>query len=255
MTGTHCRIVPAILILIVSLLAGCSTTPAPDATATMPGPTVTTPAPAATLPVPTATAPEPAPPSANPWVSLLGAVTTPPGWTVEPCEGPAPFLCVSSGDAFPGSVELFQYPLDQHEDAQQWLVEAGLEPGRLPDFDDPEQASRARQVLHNLRADHMGVVEEDRMITYPEGRTFVLLDPEEVQVGRLPGLFYGFAGVDEDGQTYERWLTYAATDGRDFFILTAFYDPSDTPGSLPSDEALLTFAPYLRDIVAGLQLP
>jgi len=155
----------------------------------------------------------------------------------------------------PGSVELLHYPLDQRQDVQQWMVEAGLEPGQPIDPDDPEQARRARDVLQALRTDHMGVVEEDRGLTYPEGRSFVLLEPEEVQVGRLPGLFYGFAGVDEDGQTYERWLTYAALDGQNLYILTAFYDPGDTPGSLPSDEALLTFEPYLRDIVAGLRLP
>lgn len=255
MTGTRSRIVPAILILIVTLLTGCGSTPASSATATLPAPMATTPAPAATLPAPTATTPEPAPSPENPWLHLLGAVTAPPGWTVEPCEGPAPFLCVSPENAFPGSVELFQYPLDQHQDAQQWLLEAGLELGQPIDSNDAKQARAARGVLRALMADHMGVVEEDREITYPEGRSFVLLEPEEVQVGRLPGLFYGFAGVEEDGQTYERWLTYAATDGRDFFILTAFYDPSDTPGSMPSDEALLTFAPYLRDIVAGLELP
>jgi hypothetical protein len=163
MTSTRYRIAPAILILIVTLLTGCGSTPASSVTATLPAPAAT--APAATLPAPTATAPEPAPPPGNPWISLLGTVIAPPGWTVEPCEGPAPFLCVSPGDAFPGSVELFQYPLDQHQDAQQWLLEAGLEPGQLLNLDDPEQVRRARQVLHKLRADRMRVVEEDREIT------------------------------------------------------------------------------------------
>jgi hypothetical protein len=74
-------------------------------------------------------------------------------------------------------------------------------------------------------------------------------------VGRLPGLFCGFAGLEEDGQTYERWLTYATLDGQNLYILTAFYDSSDTPGFLPSDEALLTFAPYLREIIADCACP
>ena len=242
MGGTRRLLVPAILVLLAALLAGCGTAPA-----------LTVPAPTATAPAPTATAP--ALPSGNPFISVLGPVTAPPGWTVQPCEGQGPFLCVSTGDGFAGTVELLHYPLDQRQDVQQWMVEAGLEPGQPLDPSDPEQARRAREALHALRADHMGVVEEDRGLTYPEGRSFVLLEPKEVQVGRLPGLFYGFAGVEKDGQTYERWLTYAAVDGRNLYILTAFYDPGDTPGSLPSDEALLTFAPYLRDIIAGLRLP
>ncbi|HSJ54296.1 MAG TPA: hypothetical protein VLC52_11200 [Anaerolineae bacterium] len=249
MIDTRPRLIPGILALIAALLAGCGTTPAPAA------PTDGLPAATATTPAPTSTAPEPAPTSGNPFVALLGPVTAPPGWTVQPCEGQGPFLGVSTGDEFPGSVELLHSPIEQREDVWQWMVEAGLEPGQPLDLDDPEQVRRAREVLHALRDDHMGVVEEDRGLTYPEGRSFVLLEPEEVQVGRLPGLYYGFAGVEEDGQTYERWLTYAALDGQNLYILTAFYDPGDTPGSLPSDEALLTLAPYLRDIVAGLRLP
>jgi hypothetical protein len=287
MIATGYRLALATLALVVILLAGCGGTPetvaptpavtasAPVATALSPEPSTTVPAPTAAVdsplptatapvptptvrtdsPLPTATASQPAPTSGNPFATILGPVTTPPGWTVEPCEGEGPFLCVSPGAPFPATVELLQYPIDQHEDAPQWLADAGLEPGQTLDPEDPEQARAAREVLHALRADHMGVVDEDRGITYPEGRSFVLLEPEEVMVGRLPGLFYGFAGVEEDGQTYERWLTYAALDGQTFYILTAFYDPSDTPGSFPSDEALLTFAPYLREIVAGLQLP
>lgn len=250
MTRTHPWLVPGILVLLAALLAGCGTMPAPAATATQAAPLAT----ATELP-PTGAPPEPEPISGNPFTALLGPVTAPSGWTVEPCEGQGPFLCVSTGEAFPGSVELLHFTIDQRQDVAQWMMDAGLEPGQPIDLDDPGQARRAREALHSLRTDHMGVVEEDRGITYPAGRSFVLLDPEEVQVGRLPGLFYGFAGVDEDGQTYERWLTYAALDGENLYILTAFYDPSDTPGSLPSDEALLAFAPHLRDIVAGLRLP
>ncbi|MBN1814847.1 MAG: hypothetical protein JXA14_23610 [Anaerolineae bacterium] len=263
------RLAPAVLVLVIVMMAACGGTPetvttpstvtalAPTATALSLTPTVTAPVPMATTdpPLPNPTASEPAPTSGNPFTTILGPVTTPPGWTVEPCEGEGPFLCVSTGDTFPATVELLQYPLEQHEDAPQWLADAGLEPGQLLDPEDPEHAHAAREVLRALRADHMGVVKEDRGITYPEGRSFVLLEPEEVQVGRLPGLFYGFSGVEEDGEAYERWLTYAALDGQTFYILTAFYDPSDTPGSFASDEALLTFAPYLRDIAAGLRLP
>jgi hypothetical protein len=250
MSPFRSRFVPAFLIILAALLlAGCGTTPAPAATA------ATAPAPTATAPAPTGMVAEPRSAAGNPFTGLLGPVSAPPGWTVEPCEGQGPYLCVSPGDGFPGSVELLQRPIDDRENIYQWMMDAGLEPGRPLDVQDPEQVRRAREVLHTLRADHMGVVEEDRGVTYPEGRSFVLLEPEEVQVGGLPGLFYGFAGVEEDGQAYERWLTYAALDGQNLYLLTAFYDPSDAPGSLPSDEALLTFAPYFRDIVAGLRLP
>jgi hypothetical protein len=279
-TGTHYRLAPAVLFLIVLLLAGCgaeSETGAPTPTVTAPSsaPTATVSPTSATVdsPLPTATAPAPTPPatagsplptatvsqqptaSGNPFTTILGPAGAPPGWTFEPCEGEGPFLCVSTGEILPATVELFHYPLTQHQDAPQWMAEAGLETGQPLDPEDPEQARAAREVLRALMADYMGVVEEDRGITYPEGRSFVLLEPEEVMLSRLPGLFYGFAGVEGNGETYERWLTYAALDGETFYFLTAFYDPGDTPGSFPSDQALLTFAPYLRDIVAGLKLP
>lgn len=248
MTTTRQRLILPVLLVLAAIVAGCATEPVTTATSTAP-------VPSATVPAPTETAPQQPITSGNPFNALLGSVHAPPGWTVQPCEGQGPFLCVSPGEGFPGSVELLQYPLSQHDAAQEWMAEAGLEVGQPLDLGDPDQVEGAREVLYALQAHHMGIVEDDRAVTYPEGRSFVLVQPEEVMVGRLPGLFYGFAGIEEDGQTYERWLTYATMDGKDFYFLTAFYDPGDTPGSLPSDESLLTFEPYLRDIIAGLRLP
>jgi hypothetical protein len=65
---------------------------------------------------------------------------------------------------------------------------------------------------------------------------------------------YGFAGVDQDGRIFERWLTYAAFDNGTLYLFGTFYT-SGMSESFPSDEDLLRFEPYLRQILAGLRLP
>jgi hypothetical protein len=217
-------------------------------------------APAATPSIPAPTpaeaefsTPESVPNGGNPFASLLGATPAPPGWTVRPCEGDAPFLCALAGQDFIGSVELLWYSVADRSDFQQMLVEAGLEPGSPLDLGDPEHASRVLSALSAMLTDHLAAIEQDRQLVYPDGLTFDQLDPQEIHIGELPGLFYGFAGLYDSGQVYERWLTYAAFDGEVLFLVTAFFAP-DVPGSFPGDEQILMFEPYLRQIVADLRL-
>jgi hypothetical protein len=192
--------------------------------------------------------------SANPWASLLGPSSAPPGWEAQPCEGDAPMLCVSAGGQFAGSVELLSLPLESMPDLRKMLVDAGVAAGPL-DLSNAAQVAAALSALRDLRADSMATFEADRRATYPDGVTFTPLPAEEVQIGLLPGLAYGFAGLYADGRACERWLTYAAFDGNTLELFSVFYAPGDAPGSFPSDEMLLQFEPYLREILAGLQLP
>lgn len=192
--------------------------------------------------------------SANPWASLLGSTGAPPGWEVRPCEGDAPMLCVSAGGQFAGSVELLSLPLESMPDLHKMLADAGVAAGPL-DLSNAAQVAAVLSALRGLRADSMATFEADRRATYPNGVTFTPLPAEEVQIGALPGLAYGFAGLYADGRAYERWLTYAAFDGNTLQLFSVFYAPGDAPGSFPSDEMLLQFEPYLREILAGLRLP
>ena len=211
--------------------------------------------PATVTAVPT-TAPTQPIPTADPnmpWTAdnifntILGPTPAPEGWQVQPCEGEAPWLCISDGQDIVGYVELIVYPLDTHPDFQAILAELGLEPGTELQPDD------ARAALAALAQDYLDIIREDRQITYPDD-AFIPVEPEPVQVGQLPGLAFGFVRQNTAGEVQERYLNFNAFDGHVIYWLTAPYDPANVT-TFVSDEALTQFEPNLREIIAGLLLP
>jgi hypothetical protein len=160
---------------------------------------------------------------------------------------------VSEGGRFLGSVEMLRNPIADRPEFEEMLRQAGVPAGPL-DLSQPEQAARVRAALRAMADSHMDSIEQDRRVTYPPGTTFSRIEPEEIVIGGLPGLAYGFAGLQADGRAVERWLTYIVHDGAALYFFTAFHAP-DAPGSFPSDAELLPFEPYLRHILAGLRLP
>jgi len=189
----------------------------------------------------------------NPFETLLGPIRTPDGWSVRPCSGEAPLLCVYQGSTLLGSVELVTFPLARHLDFQKMLSDARIPLGSV-DYTDPENAPRARTALAAHAAAYLDELAQERSVAYPKGRTFAPVAPESIHIGGLPGVAYGFAGVDQDGRIVERWLTYAAFDNDTLYLFGTFH-ASGMPESFPSDKDLLRFEPYLRQILAGLRLP
>jgi hypothetical protein len=189
----------------------------------------------------------------NPFETLLGPIQTPDGSSVRPCSGETPLLCIYQGRTLLGSVELVTFPLARHLDFQKMLSDAGIPLGSV-DYTDPLNAPQARTALAAYAAAYLDDLAQDRSVTYPKGRTFTLVAPEWIHVGSLPGVAYGFAGVDQDGHVFERRLTYAAFDNDTLYLFGVFY-ASGMPESFPSDKDLLRFEPYLRQILAGLRLP
>lgn len=255
------------LLVLVVLLGGCAVT---DDVTAVPGVTATTGAATATVvPEITATAeaatatvaptevvtltPPPTPYDDTFWTAdnifntILGSTSAPEGWQVQPCEGEAPWLCITNGQDFVGLVELGVYPLDTHPEFQAILADLGLEPG--VDL----QPGDARAALSALAENYLDVIREDREITYPDD-PFIPIGPEPVQVGQLPGVTVGFVRENSAGEVLERYLSYAAFDGHAIYWLTAPYDPANVT-TFVSDEALTQFEPYLREIVAALLLP
>jgi hypothetical protein len=159
---------------------------------------------------------------------------------------------VSDGQESVGAAELLFTALDTHPDFQAILAENGLEPGTTPQ---PGEAyeSAIRAALTALAEQYLAVIEADRQATYPND-TFVRLEPEPTQVGQLPGLTFGFRREDASGMVAERYLNYAAYDQGVLYWLGAQYDPANVT-TFVSNEVLTEFEPYLREIVAGLNLP
>ncbi len=192
----------------------------------------------------------------NPFLTLLGVIRVPADLSVRPCSGEAPSLCVYQANTLQGSVELVTLSLARDVGLQKVLSDAGIALGSV-DVTRPEYARQVREALAAHAKTYLALrvdLARNRSATDPQGYTFSPVAPEEVHIGRLPGLAYGFAGVDRDGYTVERWLTYAALDNDTLYLFDALYT-AGMPGSFPSDEELLRFEPYLRQTLAGLRLP
>jgi hypothetical protein len=251
-------------VLTLAALTACGAptpeSPTPTPSQVIPTQQTTPTSPPPTFPQPTMTPTEPQAtpdPEAidNIWSSILGAAPAPASWSVRPCPWhSAPFLCVSIGSEIIGSPEINIYPLQTHNEFQQMLADVGLDPASV-DYRDPQQASRVTAALMAFVGNYHSTFEEDRRVTYGGTKTYSRLETQEVTMGDLPAVHYGFAVLNPDGTVHERWLSYAGFDGDLLFVVVAPFYPDDLPGRFRSDAELQQFEPYLTKIVEGLKLP
>ncbi|MCL6434396.1 MAG: hypothetical protein K6T90_09310 [Leptolyngbyaceae cyanobacterium HOT.MB2.61] len=190
----------------------------------------------------------------NPWENLLGKVVVPKGWEIKPCEGEAPFLCVSSNQRSLGSVELNIYPLTQQTAFQRMLAQVGV-PAGASDYGEAIHQSQVLVALQTWVDEHYTVIGKDRQGIYGQGGKFQPWKPAVAQVGQLKGLLYGFKGRDRTGKVQEYQIGYVAFDGKQLYVITTALDLEGLPGGFKSWQHLQQFEPYLTRIVAGLRLP
>jgi hypothetical protein len=192
-------------------------------------------------------------PTSHSFATLLGPVRTPDGWSVRPCSREETLLCVYQGRTLLGIVELTTVRHIDHSGFKKALSDAGIPLGSV-DYTDPTYAPQAPRALTAHAAAALADRTLDRELADEAGYALTLAATTVIQIGRLPGVVFGFASIDPQGRTLERWLTYAAFDNDALYLFTAFYSPG-MPRSFVSDEQLLRFDPYLRQILARLRLP
>jgi hypothetical protein len=175
-------------------------------------------------------------------------IPAPDGWRVAPCEGMAPMLCIEGEEV--AAVELGLYPLANHWDFQAFMAEHGIYPETMVSGGEEHRAA-APQVLRTFVEDHMQVIAADRAITFGDSVTFTPLEVEDVAFGGLPGVQYGFVLTGAAGEVRERVIAFATFDAEYLYIINGVYDPNAIP-NFPNEEMLLTFEPYMSQIVAQL---
>lgn len=179
------------------------------------------------------------------WGSILGRVEAPAGWSVQPCEGDGPFLCVDEAGQPVGSIEIAVYPLETLPAVRQRLVEsAHLEPAQ----------ARYLAVLNGWVQEHYQFFRENRQAEYGDRLTFQPDVPEVVQIGTLVGLRYGFSGVDNSQRVHEAQMGYVGLDQESMYVIHTAFDPASVSATFESYEQLTQFKPFLTQIVANLQV-
>jgi hypothetical protein len=184
--------------------------------------------------------------------SISQPIPAPAGWEIRPCEGMAPLLCIETETGEVGSSEVGAYALRTYPNFHPILARYGIPPGAI-DVASQIYEESAPQVLQEMVIEIMASLAADRAIGRPQ-LEFVPLEVKPIEFGELPGLQYGFMMTDSAGVVQERVLSHLAFDESHIYFFVAVYDP-EAVWSLPSDDILLAFEPYLLDILADLPLP
>ncbi|AFZ11618.1 hypothetical protein Cri9333_0684 [Crinalium epipsammum PCC 9333] len=149
---------------------------------------------------------------------------------------------------------MLTYPLESLPDFQRMLTEAGVPPGSV-NYHSPKYKAQVSRSLRAWVADYYAFFEENRKPEYGNFVTFSARTPEEITAGKLPGLRYGFSGIDKGGVAKEQQLGHVAFDGTKLYVIATAFDPTAETTKFESVESLRRFEPYLLKIVSGLRLP
>jgi hypothetical protein len=189
----------------------------------------------------------------NIFETIFASSEAPAGWSVRPCEGNGPLLCMFDGSEQVGTIELFASHIETLPEFAGMLSDAGLEVGSI-DYRDPAQAAQIREAFDAFIESNLKTFEEDRQIRYRGKATFTRLPVEDIRIGDMPGVRYGFTVADESGKLVEKWPSQAAFDGSVLYILVPHYDEGSF-FSFKSLDALDTFEPFVPALLEGLTLP
>lgn len=191
----------------------------------------------------------------NIWTRLLGNISAPPGWNVAPCEGNAPLLCIASLGKNLGSVQMQVYPREKLPQFENMLVTAGIPMGVKVDYQNPNNQIKIVSALNAWITDSYVKLFKDRQTSYANNITFTTFPPQQVNIGRLQGLRYGFAGINKVGGIQEQHLAYVAFDGNALYVINTALDPKAKSGTFEKLENLALFEPFLSAIAVNLKLP
>lgn len=170
------------------------------------------------------------------WSAVLGETSAPEGWQVTPCENPT-LLCVYENNEILGTVILFSQPVASSE-FEAMLAESQGEP---------------IAALRSWIESQYNSIEGDRT-SNDNTISFAAETPEEVTVGGLPGLRYGYTTTHANGVLIDQVYGYVATDGTALYAIVTGVISRSPAGSFSSNELAQQFAPHLAEIVAGLKL-
>jgi len=191
----------------------------------------------------------------NIWPRILGKnPIAPNGWQIAPCQGNVPLLCVSSKGQVLGTVEIGVYQVSNNPNFQKHLTEAGIPFGTQLDYQNSSNKTKVLTALKAWVADYYTTVLQDRQKGYGDKIAFSTHPLEEVSVGKLPGIRYGFTGIKQEGGLQQQYLSHVAYDGNALYVISTSFDPGAVTGKFEKLENLVIFQPYFDAIAENLNL-
>jgi hypothetical protein len=193
--------------------------------------------------------------SENIWQKILGDTSVPDGWQVAPCQENGALLCVSAQGQRLGTVEIQTYPVSNNPEFQKHLQESGIPFGSPVNYQNQEDRVKVIRALQGWVADFYTNLTKNPpgadsgkviVSTYP---------PQQVTIGKLPGIRYGFVALKTDGGVQQQHIGHVTYDGTKLYVITTSFAPGAGGGKFAKLENLAVFQPYLYAIAQNLNLP
>lgn len=195
------------------------------------------------------------PTAGNIWPQVLSKnFTVPNSWQAAPCPGNAPLLCVSAKGEVLGTVEIGVFPVSNNVNFQKNLSDAGILFGSKLDYKNSGNQTKVVTALKAWAGDYYTSLSKDRQKAYGNKISFSTHPIEEVSIGKLAGIRYGFTGIKQEGGIQEQYINYAAFDGNAIYIISTGFDPGAATGKFEKLENLTIFQPYLDAIAENVNL-
>jgi hypothetical protein len=189
----------------------------------------------------------------NIWQKLLGTTTVPNGWEVAPCQDNAALLCVSEQGKRLGTVEIRVEPVKNNLEFQKHLTASGIPLGSKVEDQNQEYQAKLTKALQGWVADFYTNLAKNRQGVDSNKFVFSTYPPQQVTIGKLPGIRYGFVGLKSEGGVEEQYIGHVTYDGTKLYIITASFAPDTDKFAKLEDFAV--FQPYLYAIAENLNLP
>ncbi|QLE57646.1 hypothetical protein [Nostoc sp. TCL26-01] len=191
----------------------------------------------------------------NIWKKLLGSNSAPNGWEIIPCEGNEPLLCVSAKGVSLGTVAAELYPAQNDPNFQKHLTESSIPLGSKLDYQNPTSQTKLVKALQSWVADSYTAFAKNHQAKYGNKVIFSNYPPQQVTIGQLPGMRYGFVGIKPEGGIQEQYIGYVTYDGTTLYVINTSFNPASITGKFANLEDLGVFQPYLSAIAENLNLP
>ncbi|MBD2361433.1 hypothetical protein H6G36_09625 [Anabaena minutissima FACHB-250] len=189
----------------------------------------------------------------NIWQKVLSKTTAPNGWEVKPCQDNVTLLCVSEQGERLGTVEIVVYPVNNNPEFQKHLTASGIPLGSQADYQNQEYQAKVIKVLQAWVADFNTSFVKNRQGVYGNKVVFSTYPPQQVKIGKLPGIRYGLVGIKSEGGVEEQHIGHVTYDGAKLYVVTTSFAPGT--GKFAKLENLAIFQPYLYAIAENLNLP
>ncbi len=197
----------------------------------------------------------PSPNGSNVWKKFVEKTASPKGWQVSPCDGNTSLLCISANGQRVGTVEMLILPLEKQPNFHKFLTQAGIDPSQKIDHQNPQYQTQLSSALNAWVNEHYAGLEKDRQGSYGDRINFSSYPSQRVQIGKLPGVRYGFVGLKRQGGVQEQHVGYVTFDGQALYVITTAFDAASQTGKFDKLENLAAFEPYLDAIALNLRLP